>query len=116
MTAENGGGQEGPALVREIEGHLLLAAARQEGRTAGARLTSRLGWLTDTQRDDLQAQFEAEYLTLARASWHRTAERAEELRRDYEFRYRTLRTRLLACLLLGCAVLAGSALVLSVAG
>ncbi|PKW11670.1 hypothetical protein SAMN05428944_1108 [Streptomyces sp. 1222.5] len=115
MTAEDGGELEGPALVREIEGHLLLAAARQEGRTAGARLASRLGWLTDTQREDLEAQFEAEYLTLARASWHRTAERAEELRRDYEFRYRTLRTRLLACLLLGCAVLAGSALVLSVA-
>lgn len=116
MTAENGGDRAGPALVREIEGHLLLAAARQEGRTAGARLASRLGWLTDTQREDLQAQFEAEYLTLTRASWHRTAERAEELRRDYEARYRTLCTRLLACLLLGCAVLAGSALVLAAAG
>ncbi|MEU0052286.1 hypothetical protein [Streptomyces sp. NPDC006309] len=98
------------ALVRQIEGHLLLAAAREEGRTAAVRLGSRLGWLTDTQRDDVERQFEAEYLALARLSWHRTAERAEELRRAYEARYRALRARLLACCVLGCAVLAATVL------
>ncbi|ANP51219.1 hypothetical protein J2Z21_003038 [Streptomyces griseochromogenes] len=97
-------------LVQEIEGHLLLAAAREEGRTAAARAAARLGWLTETQRDDLERQFEAEYLALARTSWRRTAERAEELREGYETRYRALRQRLVACFLLGCAALAATGL------
>ncbi|MFJ8794376.1 hypothetical protein [Streptomyces sp. NPDC102462] len=104
MTATDDGAREARALVREIEGHLLLAAAREEGRMAAARLAGRLGWLTDTQREDLERQFEAEYLGLARACWQRTAERAEELRHAYEGRYRALRQRLLACFLLACAV------------
>ncbi|MEU6668983.1 hypothetical protein [Streptomyces sp. NPDC046727] len=100
-------------LVRQIEGHLLLAAAREEGRTAAARLSSRLGWLTDTQREDVEGQFEAAYLVLARLSWQRTAERAEELRQAYESRYRALRRRLLACGVLACAVLAAVLMVVS---
>ncbi|MET8770131.1 hypothetical protein [Streptomyces sp. NPDC004658] len=99
-------------LVRQIEGHLLMAAAREEGRTAAVRLSSRMGWLTDSQREDVERQFEAEYLALARLSWHRTAERAQELRQAYESRYRALRRRLLACCVLGCAVLAATALLL----
>jgi hypothetical protein len=98
------------ALVREIEGHLLLAAAREEGRTAAARVAARLGWLTDTQREDLERQVEAEYLDLARASWWRTAERATELRQTYEVRYRALRQRLVAWCVLGCALLAATGL------
>ncbi|GGW45735.1 hypothetical protein GCM10010503_22880 [Streptomyces lucensis JCM 4490] len=97
-------------LVQEIEGHLLLAAAREEGRAAAARLTARLGWLTDTQRHELEGRFEEEYLALARASWRRTAERAEELRQDYAGRYRALRHRLVACCVLGCALLAATGL------
>ncbi|MFF7969994.1 hypothetical protein [Streptomyces sp. NPDC007905] len=104
--------REGPALVREIEGHLLLAAAQEEGRAAAARAASRLGWLTDTQRDDLERHFETEYLALARASWRRTAERAEELRTTYETRYRTLRQRLVAWGVLGCALLAATGLLM----
>jgi hypothetical protein len=100
------------ALVQEIEGHLLLAAAREEGRTAAARVASRLGWLTDAQRDDLERHFETEYLALARTSWRRTADRAEELRQTYETRYRALRQRLVAWCVLGCALLAATALLL----
>ncbi|MGW2748910.1 hypothetical protein [Streptomyces sp. NPDC001450] len=98
------------ALVQEIEGHLLLAAAREEGRAGAARAASRLGWLTDTQRDDLVRHFETEYLALARASWRRTAERAEELRHMYEARYRALRQRVVAWCVLGCALLAATSL------
>ncbi|MEU0005115.1 hypothetical protein ABZ079_12675 [Streptomyces sp. NPDC006314] len=112
MTTGEDHDQGARALVQEIEGHLLLAAAREEGRTAAARVTSRLGWLTDAQREDVERHFETEYLTLARASWRRTAERAEELRQTYESRYQALRQRLLACLLLGSAVLAAAGLVL----
>ncbi|KRD23258.1 MULTISPECIES: hypothetical protein [unclassified Streptomyces] len=97
-------------LVRQIEGHLLLAAAREEGRAAAARTASRLGWLTEAQRHELEREFVAEYLTLSRMSWQRTAARAEDLRGAYETRYRALRQRLSACLLLGYAVLAAAAL------
>ncbi|GAA3094661.1 hypothetical protein [Streptomyces echinatus] len=102
-------------LVRQVEGHLMLAAAREEGRGAALRLSSRLGWLTESQRDDLERHFEAEYLALARLSWGRTAERAQELRQAYETRYRALRRRLLACCVLGCALLAAAALVATAA-
>ncbi|MFJ3230903.1 hypothetical protein [Streptomyces sp. NPDC086787] len=102
--------QDVRALVSEIEGHLLLAAAREEGRTAAARLTGRLYWLTDTQREDLEGQFVSEYLALARTSWRRTAERGEELRREYETAYRVLRQRLLAGFLFCCALLVGTGL------
>ncbi|MER7834901.1 hypothetical protein ABTY98_03065 [Streptomyces sp. NPDC096040] len=94
---------------RQIEGHLLLAAARAEGRAAGARAADRLGWLIDSQRDDIERQLESEYVELARMSWRRTAERGEELRREYETRYRSLRQRLLACSVLACAFLTATA-------
>ncbi|MEU5540304.1 hypothetical protein [Streptomyces sp. NPDC020362] len=99
------------ALVQEIEGHLLLAAAREEGRTAAARIAGRLGWLTDSQRDDLERHFETEYLALSRMSWRRTAERAEELRHTYETRYRALRQRVVAWCVLGGALLTAATLV-----
>ncbi|MFJ8487283.1 hypothetical protein ACIRBZ_02700 [Streptomyces sp. NPDC094038] len=106
MTA----GEEERALVAQIEGHLLLAATREEGRRAAARLANRVGWLTDAQRADLEGHFEAEYLSLAGKSWRRTSERGEQLRREYETRYRSLRQRLLACFLLTCALLAATVL------
>ncbi|MFF0647602.1 hypothetical protein ACH4GE_29285 [Streptomyces tendae] len=94
------------ALVSEIEGHLLVAATRAEGRTAAARFTAPFDWLGDDRRRDVEERFEAEYLALARASWQRTAERAGRLRGEYEERYRALRRRLLTgCLLGTCAVL-----------
>ena len=102
--------EEERALVAEIEGHLLLASAQQECRAAAARAADRLGWLTDTQRADLETQLETEYFALSRTSWHRTAERSVELRREYEARYRVLRQRLLAGLVLFCAILTATTL------
>ncbi|OPG07378.1 hypothetical protein B1R27_13755 [Streptomyces sp. GKU 895] len=95
-------------FFNDIEGHLLLAATRQEGRTAAERFTAPLHWLTDSQRTELEHRFEAEYLALARTSWQRTAVRAASLRDEYEARYRTLRRRLLAGLLLTCAAVVGA--------
>ncbi|MET9088626.1 hypothetical protein ABZX77_43255 [Streptomyces sp. NPDC004237] len=106
MTAR----EEERALVAEIEGHLLLASAREECRAAGARVTNRLGWLTDSQREDLERELETEYLGLARTSWRRTAERGVELRHEYEARYRLLRQRQLACFILFCALLTATTL------
>jgi len=98
-------------FLNEIEGHLLIAAAHTEGRAAAARFTARLDWLTDGQRANVERHFETEYLTLARASWERTAERGRQLRDEYEETYRRLRQRLFAACLLGCALLAAMGLV-----
>ncbi|MEU5320270.1 hypothetical protein AB0G67_26500 [Streptomyces sp. NPDC021056] len=94
-------------FLADVEGHLLLAATREEGRTAAQRFTAPLPWLTDTQRDEVERRFEAEYLALARDSWQHTAVRAERLRDEYEAKYRELRRRVLTGGLLGCAGLFG---------
>ncbi|SEC60928.1 hypothetical protein SAMN05216489_01163 [Streptomyces sp. 3213] len=98
-------------FLNDIEGHLLIAAARTEGRAAAARFTARLDWLTDGQRAEMERHFEAEYLEISRASWERTAERGRQLRIEYEETYRRLRQRLFAACLLGCALLAAAGLV-----
>ena len=94
-------------FLADVEGHLLLAATREEGRTAAERFTAPLHWLTDTQRTEVERRFEAEYLALARDSWQHTSTRAGRLREEYEAKYRELRRRLLAGWLLGCAGLVG---------
>ncbi|WP_247196844.1 hypothetical protein [Streptomyces sp. GESEQ-35] len=102
------------ALINEIEGHLLIAATREQGRAAAARITAPLDWLTTGQREELERRFEAEYLLLARDAWQLTAVRAGRLRGEYEEAYRGLRRRLLAGCLLGWAVvMATGVLVLS---
>ncbi|GAA3044898.1 hypothetical protein [Streptomyces glomeratus] len=101
-------------LISEVEGHLLLQAAVSEGRAAAERLTGRLVWLTDTQREELEECFTQEYLALARRSWQHTARRGTELRAEYEYRYRALRRRLCTGWLLGAALCVAAALLTGV--
>jgi hypothetical protein len=91
------------ALINEVEGHLLIEAAKVEGRAEAARFTHSLAWLTDTQREEAEERFADTYLSLSRRSWERTAARGRELRAEYEARYRALRRRLCAVFLLGAA-------------
>ncbi|MET7455276.1 hypothetical protein ABZT03_25955 [Streptomyces sp. NPDC005574] len=100
------------ALLNDIEGHLLIAAAREEGRRAATDVCAQLQWLTDAQRAELEGRLEAQYLNLARTSWQRTADRAREVRAEYEQTYRGLRRRLLAGWLLACAATTGALLLL----
>ncbi|MER8220223.1 hypothetical protein ABTZ58_06420 [Streptomyces sp. NPDC094143] len=104
------------AFHNEVEGHLLVAAARAEARAAAARFAAGLDWLPAAQRAEVERRFAQEYLTLARASWERTAHRGEELRSEYEALYRGLRARLLAGLLLGLALVVGVDFVVLAAG
>ncbi|MCI3274080.1 hypothetical protein [Streptomyces cylindrosporus] len=92
------------AFLNDIEGHLLLASARDESRAAAHRFTAPLDWLTEGQRAEVERRFQAEYLALARASWEHTATRGRELRAEYEATYRRLRERTLALGLLGLAI------------
>jgi hypothetical protein len=105
MTATEGLPVDLRAFHNEVEGHLLAAAAREESRRAAARFTAGLDGLPEVQRAQVERQFAAEHLALARASWQRTARRGEELRGEYEALYRALRARLLAGLLLGVVLL-----------
>ncbi|MFE6159474.1 hypothetical protein ACFQ7F_11260 [Streptomyces sp. NPDC056486] len=104
--------RDGRAMVQDVEGYLLLSATRDEGRAAAIRVTARLDWLTGSQREELERYLETECLALARVSWQRTADRAEELGRTYEGRYQALRRRLVAWCLAGCAALAVTDLLL----
>ncbi|MFI6659228.1 hypothetical protein ACIBL8_27275 [Streptomyces sp. NPDC050523] len=104
--------EDAQVLLTEIEGHLLVAAAREEGRTAAARFSAPFDWLTEAQRDEVERRFETEYLALARVSWQHTAERAREVRGEYEEVYRGLRRRLLAGWLLACAAVVAAGVLL----
>ncbi len=84
MTGGKGSPPAARVLINEIEGHLLVAAAQAQGRTAAARFTAPFDWLDDDRRREVEERFEAEYLALARSSWQRTAERAGRLRGEYE--------------------------------
>ncbi|MFE0171149.1 hypothetical protein ACFWZ2_02445 [Streptomyces sp. NPDC059002] len=103
-------------LVNEIEGHLLVEAARAEGRTAAERFTERLPWLTDAQRAETERWYAEEHVELTRLGWQHIARRTGQLRTEYEETYRLLRRRLLVrCqVVVGC--LLAVVLALEVAG
>ncbi|MFK4066699.1 hypothetical protein [Streptomyces sp. NPDC029674] len=92
------------AFINEVEGHLLVAAARAEGRTAARHFTQRLPWLTDTQRAEVERLYAEEHLSLTRHGWQHIARRACQLRAEYEETYRVLRRRLLLGSLLALAL------------
>ncbi|MEU8944527.1 hypothetical protein [Streptomyces sp. NPDC048489] len=116
MTAMDDRPLDPRVLIGELEGHLLIEATRAEGRVAAARFARSLVWLTDTQREEVEASYADDYLTLTRRSWERTALRGRELRAEYEAAYRALRHRLCAASLLGAAALVTVLVALSSAG
>ncbi|MFH9011124.1 hypothetical protein ACH4C6_07070 [Streptomyces sp. NPDC017943] len=116
MTAPDGTPPDLRAFHNDVQGHLLVAAAHQEARTAAARCAAALDWLTTAQRAEVERRFAQEHLALTRVSWERTARRGEELRAEYEAVYRALRARLLAGLLLTGALVAAVGCVVLWAG
>ncbi|GGX96968.1 hypothetical protein [Streptomyces fructofermentans] len=116
MTAPDGPQDGAAALINELEGHLLIAAALGEGRAEAGRFAGRFDWLTDSRRAEVEERFAEEYMALARRSWRQTAHRAARLRGEYEEAYRVLRRRLLAVWLsAAAALLCAAALLLSLA-
>lgn len=113
MTAMDERGADARALVRDLEGLLLVEAARAEGRAAAERFADRLPWLTDGQREDLERHYTEEHLLLARRAWDRTAARSRELRAEYEEAYRVLQRRTFAWCLVGAVLFMGAVLELS---
>ncbi|MFD4414961.1 hypothetical protein ACFVXA_22125 [Streptomyces sp. NPDC058246] len=101
-------------LINELEGHLLIEAARAEGRAEAVRFTRSLSWLTETQREEVEARFQESHLALTRRSWERTARRGRDMRAEYEERYRALRRRCCAGCLLGAALAVATVMLLTV--
>ncbi|MGY0017600.1 hypothetical protein [Streptomyces sp. cg35] len=95
-------------MIREIEGYLMVEAARSEGRSAARRFVERMPWLTESQAADVQRAYLEAYLGEQRELWRRSAERARELRAEYEGRYQVLRRRFVgAALVVGVVVMCG---------
>ncbi|MFF1448463.1 hypothetical protein ACFVYF_09960 [Streptomyces sp. NPDC058274] len=92
-------------LIDELEGHLLVEAARTEARAEAARFSRSLAWLTDTQRAEVEERYADNHLAVTRRSWERTARRGGELKAEYEAAYRALRRRLCGGILLGAVVI-----------
>ncbi|TLS40693.1 hypothetical protein FE633_40005 [Streptomyces montanus] len=92
------------ALINEIEGHLLVEATRGEGRAQAGRFARQFEWLSESQREEIEERYAKEYFALTRLSWRRTARRGEELRAEYQERYRKLRRRLVGRFLFGVAL------------
>ncbi|MEU6387960.1 hypothetical protein [Streptomyces sp. NPDC046939] len=79
--------------IQEIEGYLMVEAARTEGRAAAERFVARLPWLTESQAAEVRDTYAATYVELRRDGWQWCARRARSLRDEYEERYRVLRRR-----------------------
>ncbi|MFJ8826160.1 hypothetical protein ACIREE_30865 [Streptomyces sp. NPDC102467] len=101
-------------MIQEIEGYLMVEAAREEGRVAAERFVGRLPWLTESQADEVRRAYADEYVALRRDGWGWCAERARSLRGEYEGRYLGLRRRLCGVVCAGVAVLGvGVALIMA---
>ncbi|MFJ9037008.1 hypothetical protein ACIRF8_10530 [Streptomyces sp. NPDC102406] len=82
--------------LRQMEGYLLWTSKVAETRTQAEAFTRRLPWLTTAQREEVERVFTEERLAFHRAALAQLADRARELRGEYEERYLRLRARCLA--------------------
>ncbi|MDX2933967.1 hypothetical protein [Streptomyces ipomoeae] len=102
------------ALCDTIEGYLLAHTHREEARREAEELCARMPWLTAAQAEDVTRHYVRQRIDLTRRMLLSTAERAAELRQEYEDRYAALRHDLLrrhsacASAVLACAGGAGT--------
>jgi hypothetical protein len=90
--------------INELEGYLLWQAETASAQEQADAFANRLPWLTGEQRAVVVREYAADRLEVSRAVVRRIAGRARELQAEYCARYRTLRMRLVALLVM--AVLA----------
>ncbi|WP_448315973.1 hypothetical protein [Streptomyces sp. CO7] len=106
-AGQQGGGEVSPAV--EMEGYLIAHAHRESARREAGTLCARLPWLTGAQAEEVARQYVLLRIGLTRRLLLDTAERAEQLREEYETRYEALRRTLLrrhagaACAAVACA-------------
>ncbi|MFD5474718.1 cytochrome C oxidase subunit I [Streptomyces sp. NPDC127105] len=96
-------------LVEQVEGYLLWQTRVAEAEQRARAFTEPMQWLTTAQREEIEEYYVSDCLLRARADLQRIAERCRALRGEYEQRYRQLRARCFAFVLMALAVLAGAA-------
>ncbi|MFH9349754.1 hypothetical protein [Kitasatospora sp. NPDC017646] len=79
--------------MQELEGYLYWQAETEHARRAARDLADRLPWLTSAQRQDLEHHYTRTHLRVSRDQLVRLRRRRDELRAEYETRYRHLRAR-----------------------
>jgi hypothetical protein len=79
------------ALIAEAEGHLMAQAHLDAARREAEELCAELSWLTAAQAEDVVRHYIRRRLDFTRAMLRTTAERAVQLRQEYEARYAALR-------------------------
>ncbi|TJZ55548.1 hypothetical protein FCH28_09385 [Streptomyces piniterrae] len=92
--------------INEIEGYLLWEAETGRARTRADAFCSRLPWLTDTQRGEVELHYCQDQRETSRAYLERVAARSAALRAEYEAVYRALRRRLVTVCLSGTVAVA----------
>ncbi|MEU7568720.1 hypothetical protein AB0A99_22495 [Streptomyces fradiae] len=90
--------------IASMEGYLLWQGEIEQARMAAEAFADRLDWLTSGQREQVTDLYTRTELDRSRASIAHTAQRARQLRQEYQDRYDHLRRRAVACCLtLGAA-------------
>ncbi|HSX98377.1 MAG TPA: hypothetical protein VLG91_13450 [Streptomyces sp.] len=102
------------ALVDEVEGYLKARTWHLQACREAETLCSRLPWMTTAQAEDVTRHYVEQRLTLTRQT---LLHHIDDLREQYENRYRHLRRDLLKRhAISACAVLAGCAGINAVVG
>jgi hypothetical protein len=101
------------AGIRQIEGYLLLRAEQRAAEDRARSFCDTISWLTTAQREDIERRYIQNQTAVTQDSLQHVARRARELRTEYQRRYDTLRTRLLAGWLLGSVPVLALAWVIS---
>ncbi|MER5296557.1 hypothetical protein ABT382_31570 [Streptomyces pharetrae] len=106
--------RDGAALVNSVEGYLRARAYQEDACREAEQFCARMPWLTSAQAEDVTRHYVRQRIALTRRMLQTTADRAVELRGEYEARYAALRRELLrrhaagACAVLACATAVGS--------
>ncbi|GAU70295.1 hypothetical protein SSP35_18_00230 [Streptomyces sp. NBRC 110611] len=99
--------------LRRLDGYLCWQAELSDARREAQTFCRQFPWLTAGEREELESRYAAARTEVSERMIRRIARRCEEVRTEYEERYRLLRLRLrvlataaavvsAACLLLTC--------------
>jgi hypothetical protein len=81
------------AGIARVEGYLLWQGEVERARAEAESFADELDWLTTAQREAVVDLFARRQLDLSRTAITRTAQRALQLRQEYQDRYDYLRRR-----------------------
>ncbi|MCX5384559.1 hypothetical protein [Streptomyces sp. NBC_00083] len=88
--------QELSGGLAELEGYLMVQAARHQAREEAEAFAGQLPWLTTAERDDVIRHYIPRHLAREADASRQVADRKRELDADYRRRYTHLRRRVTA--------------------